>query len=96
MGMRTISTVLRELLKDQDLGIRIRNLVLPPEEYLDEKLLETARTAAENGTRVVTMSAGERLESGRDGFSITCPRTGEGRRSGTGQCGVSCPGSALS
>ena len=73
-----------ELLKDQDLGIRIRNLVLPPEEYLDEKLLETARTAAENGTRVVTMSAGERLESGRDGFSITClgPEKGAGLEPG--------------
>ena len=36
---------IRELLEGQELGIRIRNLVLPPEEYHDESIRALARTA---------------------------------------------------
>ena len=73
-----------ELLEGQELGIRIRNLVLPMEEYLDEKLMEIGRTALQNGTRVVTMKAGQSLENEKDDFSITClaPESGSGLEPG--------------
>ena len=64
-----------ELLEGQKLGVHIKTLVLPPEEYCEEKLLGLTRTAEKNGTRVVTMSAGDALEEG-----ITClgPEKGAG------------------
>lgn len=73
---------IRELLAGQKLGIRIRSLVLPPKEYHDEKLTELARTAQANGTRVVTMRAGDQLKSG--GLTMTClgPEEGAGLEPG--------------
>ncbi len=50
-----------ELLENQTLGVRILNLVFPPEEYLDEKLLNLMETARRNGTRTVVMDEGQRL-----------------------------------
>ena len=75
-----------ELLEGQELGVRIRNLVLPPEEYLDEKLLEIGRVAARNGTRVVTMTAGQSLANEEDDFTVTClgPESGSGLEPGNG------------
>ena len=61
-----------ELLEGQELGVRIRNLVLPPEEYLDEKLAGIGHTAARNGTRVVTIEAGQSLRNGDTDLEITC------------------------
>ena len=65
-----------ELLENQELGIRIRTLVLPAEEYLDETLLGAARTARENSTRVVTMDAGaqirEKEKGGEQELVLTC------------------------
>lgn len=61
-----------ELLEGQELGVRIRNLVLPPEEYLDEKLAGIGRAAARNGTRVVTIEAGQSLRNGDTDLEITC------------------------
>ena len=61
-----------ELLEGQELGVRIRNLVLPPEEYLDEKLAGISRAAARNGTRVVTIQAGQSLRNGDTDLEITC------------------------
>lgn len=72
---------IEEMLANQSLGIRIRTLVLPPEQVLDAALTELARLAAENGTRVVTMQAGEQIvgggsveKRGGDGkaVSLTC------------------------
>ena len=40
--------------------MEIDALVLPPEEYMDEKLLHLAEMAKENGTRVLTIYAGEK------------------------------------
>lgn len=62
-----------ELLEDQALGVRIRNFVFPPEEYLDEKLLNLMETARRNGTRTVVMEAGQQLTDGDIGED----RTGE-------------------
>lgn len=71
---------LLELLQNQELGIRIRSLVLPPEEYRDEKLQELARTAAENDTRTVEINAGQGLTEKGGSFAITClaPEAGAG------------------
>ncbi len=75
-----------ELLEGQELGVRIRNLVLPPEEYLDEKLAGIGRTAARNGTRVVTIEAGQSLRNGDTDLEITClgPECGAGMEPGNG------------
>ena len=75
-----------ELLEGQELGVRIRNLVLPPEEYLDEKLLAIGRTAIQNGTRVVSMTAGQSLENKKENFAVTClgPENGSGLEPGNG------------
>ena len=45
---------IQELLQNQKQGVEIDALVLPPEEYMDEKLLHLAEIAKENGTRVLT------------------------------------------
>lgn len=63
-----------EMLSNQKLGVRIKTLVLPPEEFHDEKLSETARTAVANGTRVTVMRTGDEIsENLPDGeFRLTC------------------------
>lgn len=43
---------IQELLQNQKQGVEIDALVLPPEEYMDEKLLHLAEIAKENGTSV--------------------------------------------
>lgn len=58
---------IQELLEGQKLGVRIHALVLPPKEYVDEKLLKLAETARKNGTKVLTIQQGEKL-----GDYITC------------------------
>ncbi len=60
---------IEELLANQKLGIHIRTLVLPPEQVMDEALVGLARLAAEHGTRIVTMRAGERIVRGRGAVS---------------------------
>lgn len=55
---------IQEMLENQALGIRIRNLVLPPPRVQDEKLGALAVTAMENGTRVVFMEEGDSLKEG--------------------------------
>lgn len=75
-----------ELLNDQKLGIKIRNLVLPPEEYHDEKIKKLVKAALQNGTRAVIMEKGQKLSS--DELTITC--LGPQKNSGIG------PGNAAS
>lgn len=73
-----------ELMEDQELGVRIRTLVLPPEECRDERLRELGRTAAVNGIRVVEIAAGQSLEEKNGRFSIAClaPEAGAGSQPG--------------
>mgnify|MGYP000567989499 CR=1 FL=1 len=52
---------IQELLQNQKQGVEIDALVLPPEEYMDEKLLHLAEIAKENGTRVLTIYSGEEV-----------------------------------
>lgn len=65
---------IRELLQDQKLGIGIRTLVLPAEKYWDEKLKELAVLAAENGTRIAEIHAGEQVVdgTGEQKMSLRC------------------------
>ena len=64
------SSGLEELLEGQEMGVRIRCLVLPPEEYHDEKLATLASLAVEKGTRVTVMKAGEQIREEK--LAITC------------------------
>lgn len=83
---------LQELLEGQGLGIRVCRLVLPPEEYHDEKLEELARTAQKNGTKVLVMREGDVIAesagrgkvpeeegSEKDILTLTCLGPEEGR-----------------
>lgn len=66
---------IRELLKRQDVGIRIRTLVLPVENVWDGALKEIGETALSYGTEVVTMKAGEELSEGE--FHMCCLQPGK-------------------
>ena len=63
-----------EMLANQEMGVRIRTLVLPPAPFHDKNLLQAARTAAENGTRITVMNPGNKIsEILPDGvFALTC------------------------
>lgn len=78
---------LQELLDDQELGVRIRRLVLPAEKFHDEKLERLARTAQENGTKVLVMRTGDEIaedterekDSQADALVLTCLGPEEGQ-----------------
>ena len=55
----------REMLENQTFGVKIRNLVMPPLEYQDEKLIGLAQTAVKNGTRVTVMIRETRSQQAR-------------------------------
>ena len=66
----------REMLENQTFGVKIRNLVMPPLEYQDEKLIGLAQTAVKNGTRVTVMDPGDKITTGaaeeEKGMVLTC------------------------
>lgn len=61
---------IEELLANQALGIRIKNLVLPPKSAWDERIEETADIAVQNQTRIVLMGEGDSLKE--EEMTITC------------------------
>lgn len=61
---------IEELLGNQQLGIRINSLILPPEEVQDDTLKALAATALENHTRVAVMKEGDTITEGD--FRILC------------------------
>ncbi|MBA4698168.1 MAG: DNA internalization-related competence protein ComEC/Rec2 [Ruminococcus sp.] len=61
---------IEELLENQKMGIRIKTLVLPPEEVQDDPLKALARKAAGHGTRVAVMNEGDTLTEGD--MKLTC------------------------
>lgn len=61
---------IQELLENQRYGVRIDTLVLPTESVLDEALKELAVIAWENGTEVVTIQAGQKIDDAE--MRITC------------------------
>lgn len=65
---------IQEMLENQEMGVHIKTLVLPPERYMDEALAKTARLAEKNGTRVAVMKPGDILSENADGgeFNFAC------------------------
>ncbi len=63
-----------EMLANQKMGVRIRTLVLPPEQFHDDKLAGAARTALENGTRLAVMKPGDKISEALPDveFSLVC------------------------
>lgn len=61
---------IEEMLLRQKLGIRIRNLVLPPVEMEDDSLKRLARLAGEHKTKVYEMKAGDTVRENE--FKISC------------------------
>lgn len=64
---------IREMLKRQKVGIRIRAVVLPVQEVWDETLRELAETAVEQGTRVLTITEAQNMQ---EELCITCLQPG--------------------
>lgn len=67
-----------EMLSRGTVGVKIKNLVLPPREVWDEPLSELAGEAWKNGVKVLTIRQGNRFTEG--GMTISClwPPSGEG------------------
>lgn len=61
---------IEEILQNQILGVRIKNLVLPPVRLHDDALKRLGKTAKENGTKVFGMEAGQQMSLGE--MSLTC------------------------
>jgi len=61
---------IEEMLGRQDVGVHIRNLVLPSLYKQDQDLLTLARTAQASGVQVLMINDGDCLKEGA--FSITC------------------------
>ena len=76
-----------ELIKRQEIGVKIRTLVLPVREAWDEALVGLAEKAASSGIRVVTIEADQSIREGE--MSITCIQPGnlgtESENAGFGQ-----------
>lgn len=66
---------IEEMLIRQKYGIRIAHIVLPQEQFWDEKLYEIARTAAKYETKVYTVKAGDILQEGE--MKLRCIWPGE-------------------
>lgn len=64
---------IQEMLERQKEGVEIEYLVLPVECVWDEPLLELARTAKTNGTKVVVMKAGESIGYGESKIECLYP-----------------------
>ena len=66
----------KEMLENQMFGVKIRNLVMPPSEYHDEKLAALAQAAMKNGTRVTVMDPGDEITTGEgdggQGLTLAC------------------------
>ncbi len=63
-----------ELIERQDIGVKIRTLVLPVQEVWDEALEELAKKAQSFGIRVVTIEAEESIREGE--MTLTCIQPG--------------------
>ena len=61
---------IEELLQNQMLGVRIRNLVLPPVRLHDDALRKLGKTAKQEGTKVLQMEAGQKVALGE--LRLTC------------------------
>ena len=64
----------KEMLESQKLNIKIKALVLPVKEVWDDKLKDLSKTAEENHTKVIIMSAGQQFAEYKEdiSFTLTC------------------------
>ena len=64
----------KEMLESQKLNIKIKALVLPVKEVWDDKLKDLSKTAEENRTKVIIMSAGQQFAEYKEdiSFTLTC------------------------
>ncbi|MDD2981250.1 MAG: DNA internalization-related competence protein ComEC/Rec2 [Hespellia sp.] len=69
-GDRDHCSGIEELLANQNMGIRIHNLVLPQKKLWDENLAQLGKLAGSYGTRVLTIETGERITEGA--MTLTC------------------------
>lgn len=67
---------IEEMLGRQKQGVRIQNLVLPPESVWDEKLKALVQTALSQKTKVYTMQQGEELQIGSLEVQCVQPEAG--------------------
>ena len=65
---------IEEMLKRQQVGIKIRNLVVTGEAYQDEKLEELISVAEDNGTTVWEMENGTQIREGKLRFTCLGPK----------------------
>ncbi len=63
-----------ELIERQDIGVKIRTLVLPVQEAWDEALAGLAKKAKDYGIRVVVIEPGQNIREGE--MAITCIQPG--------------------
>lgn len=66
---------IEEMLNRRQTGVRIQNIVLPPENFWDEGLERIAQVAQKAGTKILIMEQGEKL--GGQKLSITCIHPGK-------------------
>ena len=64
---------IEELLMRQDVGVRIRNLVVPGKQYWDERILKIITMAKMYGTDVKEMEYGTELKEGEMKFTCLGP-----------------------
>ena len=76
---------IEEMLGRQDVGIAIRNLVLPSLYKQNQDLLALARTAQVSGVNVLVINEGESLQEGA--FSITCLQPASNEKELSGNAG---------
>lgn len=64
-----------ELIERQDIGVKIRTLVLPVQEVWDEALMGLAEKARDNGIRVVVIEPGQSIRE--EEMAVTCIQPGD-------------------
>lgn len=84
---------IEEMLERQEMGVRIKNLVLPERMYWDDKLQNLADKAEKNNTDVWTIEAGKEIKEGR--MKFTCLGPGKCKKDKTGR-NLLVPGNAAS
>ena len=72
---------IEEMLMRQDVGVRIRNLVVPEKKYWDEKIRNLMVTAKKNGTAVWVMEYGMEIKEGK--MKLKCLGPGEEKENQT-------------
>lgn len=79
---------IQEMLKRQNIGVKIKRLILPPVSVWDENLKDLAKSAEANGTKVCIFQRGQRIseQKNSNAFRIIClgPATGSETESKTG------------